>query len=263
MLIADRLHRNSIVHFKTMPFPNNFPPVPIVSSVEEILTRSIVLTKNLFWEFSPLWLSASLISTLQVKYNDDWSIYFLEIIVTFLFQVLIVVMAAHAWNGQPATLMAAINEITLSKVCRVCLLALLVLVVSFLLLFLLIIPGLVYLINRFLAFYIVILEDTPVDKAIERSKFLMNQERWYSLNSPAMRISVLTLVTGGVSLAIGLVVELTEGTIGLTQGNIVYQLSIVIGGIVSNAAYTFAAIAIVGFYYDLRARYDHLEPRTV
>ena len=240
-----------------MPVIDKLPSSLAPSSVEEILERSLILTKNLFREFLLPWIAVSLISILLVNYADDWLTFTVSILVNLICTVLIVILAGHGWLGQSTSLLTAVRELSLSKLIKIVLLVLLVVVVTILLLFLLILPGLIYLLNRFLAFYIVILEDAPIDKAIQRSKFFMTQGRWYSLSGPAMRISLLTLVTCFVSFMVNIVVAVGVATIGLTQSNATYQISLFVGNFISTAVYSFSSIALVGFYYDMRARYDN------
>lgn len=165
-------------------------------------------------------------------------------------------LASNAWLGKEVSRQAIKKRIKFSMLWRLLLLSLRVFVITCLGLLLLIIPGIVYALNRILSYYILIIEDCSVKEALDKSKFLMTQGRWYQLNSPPMRITGLYFIVMLVSLIAGIFVGGGAAMGALGFAGILSTIILAIGVFVSNVAGIFNFLCMVGFYHDLCARYE-------
>ncbi|MBX7137429.1 MAG: hypothetical protein K1X83_05545 [Oligoflexia bacterium] len=162
---------------------------------------------------------------------------------------------ADGWHGSPSSISSARERTTFGLAVRWCLLSVWVAIIGGLLLLLLIIPGLIYLVNRTLAYTVLVLEGCSISEALSNSKMLMTGERWYKLSSPTMRLGGLWIIlmviwlTGYVLIGALAVPFISEAGIvsGIAQGAQVFFQSVLS---------CFGIAALIGFYYDLRNRYE-------
>lgn len=187
-------------------------------------------------------------------------------LINFYIEIMIALISADLWERKPFKLKAILKSITPSVFIRALFLNMNILINTLLYSFLLIIPGVVYMVNRIPAFYILIFEKCSISDALKRSKTLMchnPNHPWYSSHSATMRISgILTIV-----MIFGLIVSLIDPA---------QQLSSTAAKNISFSAFIFSIashflllitiayrnIAMVGFYKDLKNRiegYDILE----
>lgn len=167
-----------------------------------------------------------------------------------------ILLASNAWLGKEVSLQAIKKRIKFSLVWRLLLLTLRIMLITALGLLLLVIPGIVYAINRILSYYVLIIEDCSVSEALNKSKFLMTQGRWYQLSSPPMRITGLYLIVMMISLIASLFVGggAAMGLLGFAS--ILSTAILAIGVFIANVAGIFNFLCMVGFYHDLCARYE-------
>jgi len=167
------------------------------------------------------------------------------------------------WQGRPISLGQALNKTTFSFIVKSMTLSLRVGLMSALYGMLLLIPGIVYFLNRVLAFTCIYFEEVSVPEALDRSKFLMTQEKWYSLSGAKMRYGSLILVSIVLNLAISGMTALFLGAVdayvgGPISGPLSYA-SLFVNHFLTQLLYLYAGIVGVGFYFDLRTRYEALD----
>lgn len=240
--------------------------VPQPMRIGEILDRSLQLLRKMLPEaLYPLLIIAGGNTLVQYGFNhansmDTVAVSFLALlaiaVVTWLFYMSCIFLASDFWQNRKTGIREAYSRVTIGLAVRSILLSLRIGAVTFLLLLLLIIPGIVYAVNRLLAYYIFFLEDTTIHESLQRSKFLMTQGKWYSLSSPLMRVSGLLLITMLISFAVGAVGEMSALHFGSTAGSAASLVVHFVSQFLQGSLYLFNMLVMVGFYYDLRARYE-------
>ena len=122
-----------------------------------------------------------------------------------------------------------------------------------------IIPGLIYMSNRLLAGYVLVLENSTLGEAMRKSKFLMTRGRWYSPRSPYMRLSALMLLTMVFAIGIGALTGGLNAVNVSAKGGLYVEISYLLtftALLLTELVSIFGYLCFVGFYYDLRARYE-------
>jgi hypothetical protein len=123
---------------------------------------------------------------------------------------------------------------------------------------LLIIPGIIFALNRILAFYVLVNESTTTGDAMKRSKKLMSAEPWYTSSGPKMRVSAIMIL--GFILAIFPQIGLQVLVLGIAGLSPVLNAGLFFCGTVLAAIVKiFNMLCYTGFYFDLRARYEALD----
>lgn len=196
--------------------------------------------------------------------------YLLLLIISNQFAITCVREAALLWLGkapEPWTLKKIINPpLILSNF----FLTFIISIVSALYSLLLIIPGLIYSLNRILSNEALILEDLSIGQALRRSKNLMTfhpELPWYSFSTPFMRAGALMTV---LSL-VGFVPNLLYGAayqLGVQQfGESIYSLPVLLIGICGQVlvliTLAYNLLAQVAFYIDLRVRQEGLDLQLI
>lgn len=167
------------------------------------------------------------------------------------------IIASDAWLGKEISFSNAKQRIRVATFFKIIALSLRITVITLLGLLLLVIPGIVYAVNRVLSYYILLIEDCTISEALEKSKFLMTQGKWYRFDSPVMRITGLWLILiiiaigGGVLVGAGSALPHFASVSGA-----IATLVIALGCLVTNVVTVYNATCFVGFYHDLRARYE-------
>lgn len=185
----------------------------------------------------------------------------LSALLEYFFYLAITFLVADAWLGREVELGKVVQHISLGRAFRIFYrwigLSIWVGLVTILGLFLFIIPGLIYALNRIMSIYVVILEDSPVSEAIEKSKLLMSQEKWYSLHGAAMKVTCIAILSFVLSFFPGLMIG---GAESLKAGFVVSPLLALFlqffGQLFVYFVGVFNMICYVGLYYDLCARYE-------
>ena len=136
--------------------------------------------------------------------------------------------------------------------------------VSILLVFLFVIPSLIYYFNRALAPVILLIEDLNIKGAIKKSMRLMTfhpELSWYSSRTPMMRISGLLFVMWIINLLPGVLAGASTGAFtaqmsGQAPGPpTAFQFILVfLSQLVVFSAIALGTLTLVGFYFDLRLR---------
>ena len=157
------------------------------------------------------------------------------------------------WRGTSLSLADAAFSLNGMLVLRYIGLTLWMIVVSFLLLLLLIIPGVVYIGNRFFAPYILIVEGESVFTSLRKSKSLMTSAPWYSLSGPLMRLSVILaafffvgILVFFVNFTLAASVYFVSGEGGALLEGLIAFISHILG--------LYATAVCAGFYIDTKAR---------
>ena len=134
----------------------------------------------------------------------------------------------------------------------------------------LIIPGIIFYMNRIFFPYFILIEGATVKESYQRSKELVQYRpgiAWYSFSAPLMRVGAIGLVflTLAFTLVIGISVisGFVEGILFVEEtppwwlfgANILLNAGVVF-------ATVFSVIAFYGLYYDLRARREGVDLRV-
>lgn len=167
------------------------------------------------------------------------------------------------WQGRPISLGQAMKKTTFSFVLKATALSIVVGIMTALCSILLVIPGIIYFLNRVLAFTCIYFEEVNVAEALSRSKFLMTQEKWYSLKGPKMRYLGLILVTIILSVVVGgggaLFMGAADAYISAPFSTPVIYATQFTGALLLHILSLYTWTVAVGFYFDLRARYEALD----
>lgn len=202
---------------------------------------------------------------------------FIIIVVSIYSEVLAIFVANDYCQGTPlAPLGVYLRRVDLNLIFENVWLSIRVAITFVLLALLLIIPGLVYLVNRMLSLYVLNREQVTVSDALRESKRLMTAEPWYRIQGPQLRLSgMLTaiFVLGlGVSF-LGVFIDgaaifawrmLGVGSLVEIANNTSYQI---VTGTISTALKLwlryYTTVAVFLFYVDLKSRYprENASPR--
>ena len=253
--------------------------------IGEILDRSMRLVKRIFPGMLPVFLVLSLLRVLgsseRMKEHPValGIVGLTSLIVSIPLSYVVTFIASDLWLNRACSVGGAFRRCRLRHYLRTFAVGLIIMVLPFTLAvtaaslafpLLGVIPGvlvsvialvvtIVFAVNRMLAYYIVLVEDASVGMSLRRSKFLMTQSPWYSLSGPAIRVSGLLLITTLVAIAIG---ALANGSLAAAvAGGSLYlepakALLVFFGSLLQSGVLLFSTSAIVGFYYDLRVRYE-------
>lgn len=186
----------------------------------------------------------------------------LGFLIFYYLQVLYIFLARNAWLEIKQSLDQTLAEIKLLLLFRILSLGLIIAFKSMALCLLLIIPGLIYGMNRILAVYELVLEKRTIQQSLGESKFLMTHHPgipWYSFRTPIMRASGMLFITMLVSVPPGILIG---GTIAFqkisTALDLVFDFAslglLFFSHFLTFLCTLFSTIAMVGLYYDLRAR---------
>ena len=245
--------------------PAQGDPVPALPplSIGELLDRALQLLKPAVLRTWVLILLAALLNvgTFVLQAYNYESISLLPAIASFVIYIYLffvsVYMASALWCGSDASLHRARSRIHWRRIFRFFGLSLWMSFIAMLGFLLLIIPGVVYLMNRCLAVYVLLLEQPAVFQSLRKSKLLMTRAPWYALSGPLMRVFGLSIVLWTM-LAFSMILQ---GIFQLVAyaGGVYFAAGVgvqLVTGVIAGAIQIFSQIAYVGFYYDLRARYE-------
>lgn len=120
------------------------------------------------------------------------------------------------------------------------------------------IPGIIYMIRRILALYILVYEDLTVKESIAKSKEIMKLGKWYKSTSPIFRVSVIGLLsmffafvaTAGVLGVMYL--EASSSNLGLATTFFLMLIATLLQQLFG----VFSYVAYAGVYFDARARFE-------
>lgn len=197
------------------------------------------------------------------------TVIFLSIVVNQCFTALTVLKAGRLWLGESRAVAVATETLTPSILIRLVGLNVRIALVSFLLVFLFVIPSLIYYFNRALAPVILLIEDSDVPSALRKSMRLMTyhpEYSWYSSKTPMMRISGLLFVMWIINLLPGVLAGASTGALtqqitggpppppSVTQAALVFLSHLFVF-----SAVALGTLTLVGFYFDLRSRCEGLD----
>lgn len=249
--------------------------------VGEILDRSFKLLPRLAKPLIPIYLLLSLLSTASTYLNYGLQheggfasslllipIGLFQWIIFYYFYVLVVFAGRDAWLNYEVTLQQARREVTFMRVLKVFALGWIVMLASLVYALLLIIPGIVYFVNRVPAIYILLLENKKIFDSLRQSKRLMTHHpgiAWWSTKTPMMRVSAIMLITMILNFLPGIISGANMFFNALEHGGVKMgwlDLAILFtSNILTLVCSTFGYLAMLGFYYDLRTRAEGLDLR--
>jgi hypothetical protein len=232
--------------------------------IGQLLDRALRFTPGLFQKFIVLFvIQAICVAISQVpEYQVNVAVRgvgtLIQIVLGLYLMVAMPLLAAKHWRGERASISAIRKDISIILILKTLWLVGRIAIVTGVLAIFFLIPGIIYFVNRILAVYILLMERTSVSDAMKKSKKLMLAEKWYHNGSPWMRVSGLMFLIMVVSAfasvpTIGATVLVTQGAdmmLGLLLA------AFFIGSFVQLFVQTFGALAYVGFYCDLLARYE-------
>ncbi len=239
--------------------------LPMLSplSLGELLDRALRQIMPIFGKMWILFVILALINVgMQVLQGYGQQYFFWSVwVVLFLYSIYLGLIAAFLasahWCGTDTLLKRALRRLRIWQIVQLVGLFIWVSVATFVGLLLFVIPGLVYAMNRCLVVYVLLIERTTVFGALRKSKFLMTRTKWYSLSGPMMRIFGLSAVLWTMIIALA-VIEGLSATLTLLDG-IYFSSGLVVlffSSLIGGALQIFTQAAYVGFYYDLRTRYE-------
>jgi hypothetical protein len=236
--------------------------------IGQILDRSLRLTPGIFVKLSIWYLGLAGLTTGGVyllasrefaKVLSGVGCLFVAIILSIPLYFLVVLLSKEHWFGNTdAGVFDVASGISFRLAFRAIGLFIWVGFFTFLWSMLLIIPGLIYMFNRALSFYILVIDDTGVLESVDKSKFLMTRERWWKRRSPALRLSGIFLVHFLVSLVFNFLSQ-GAGHLFAQPGDLTSTVALSVQFFSTFASYfagLFAGISMIGFYYDLCTRYE-------
>ncbi len=245
----------------TIPTSSEVKLAPM--SIGKIMDRALRLTPVVFGQlffFYALYSAVTVAMSLPFITNNPGATIGV-LVLGFIFGVMayfaLMYVSAAYWLGGTMTTSQAISKISGSIILRCLWLFIVTGFIAFLGFLLFIIPGVIYSINRCLAPYILIVEDTSVDEAIKKSKYLMTRGKWYSLSGPYMRVTAIFIVVFVISLTAS---GIQIGAAAVLAGSeFASKLSAIINfaaQLLQHFAGTVNCLCYVGLFYDLCARYE-------
>lgn len=245
------------------------PSNPSSASLESIqpmtlgrlLDRALKLLPGVFMKFLPFYIVLCVLGVIQQVAEGSGNMglvgvaALVQIVVGFPLFFGVIFMASDKWLGKESTGLQCIRRMNLGLVLRSIWLGIRVTVVTMLGLILLVIPGVVYAVNRILAFYVLLIENASVNDSLTKSKALMTSETWYKMSSPIMRftgMTILFMVVGGFAAVLLGVASVVEGEVFGVFSLVIFAVITLVSQLVT----AFTYICYVGFYYDLRVRYE-------
>ena len=181
---------------------------------------------------------------------------FLDVVVYVFLYFAVILGAADLWQGRSFSWRALRERLQVGLVIRTLVLWCRISIMTIGGLLLLILPGLVYLTKRFLAPYILVIENAPLKQALNKSKYLMSRGHWYAWDGPYARLSGLMAIN--IAAYLVLLVFLFGGGLGFFTSRdfrFFIFLFFIINLLFSPILLAFGSLLYVGFYYDLQLRY--------
>jgi hypothetical protein len=236
-------------------------------AVGQILDRSLRLTPKLFLKLSPWYAVLAALVSGMTLFSSRKEVYlvvpfFIGVIgLSFALFFIVILLSREHWFGRVEAGVSDItSEINVGMVFRSFGLFIWVLVAGLLWMLLFIIPGIVYYYNRILSYYILVLEDEGVRASLSKSKWLMTRGKWYHSSSPIMRITGILLVHMFVNIIFSVFSQGGGAALGMSGDfageTVLVFVFVFISTFLSYLTGLFAGISMVGFYYDLCARYE-------
>ncbi len=176
----------------------------------------------------------------------------------FYLMLVAVLLSAEYWLGNKEVTREEVKErVTIKLAARVFGLTIVVSFGTLFWLLFLVIPGIIYMLRRVLAFYILIVEDMTVKESIQKSKQIMKMGKWYKSNSPIFRISVIGLLSMilGMIAAAGIVGGVYIGASSSELGLATFTV-VLLATLLQQLFGVFTYVAYAGVYFDARARFE-------
>ena len=230
----------------------------------QILDRSLKLLPGIFRKALPWYVLLAALAMAQNLAQRQEAIIvmvaftILQMPVAFFVFMVTTSLSADHWVGNTANgVREAMRRVSFGLAMRILGVTIVAFVATMLWSILLLIPGIIYSVNRILAWYVLIVEDTSVSESLKKSKFLMTQDKWYRSSSPWARvtgISLILLFVRGIPsiVVVGAAAWVSTQNIDL----VVVGVIMFVGNLVLHFFSIFSQLAFIGFYYDLRARYE-------
>ena len=240
-------------------------------TVSQIMDRALRLLPKLFSSSWQLFILLSAITALQLSLQlqgDELTqasassslelvLQIISILLSIVFYFALILLGADIWLDRPAHLTVLRQRLRIGLVLRTGVLLFWMTLITFCGLLLLIIPGLLYATNRFLAPYVLVMKDVSIETALRQSKYLMTRGSWYSLRGPYMRLGAIVSVTVIVGVLAGILALLVGLSSSFGWLDNAYQPLLAFGvALTQYLVQAFGVLAYLGFYYDLSVRYE-------
>ncbi|MCB0322724.1 MAG: hypothetical protein KDD69_04090 [Bdellovibrionales bacterium] len=234
-------------------------------SLGQLLDRSFRMSPAIFRRLLPFYLLISAAAVLaQLPHLTDAHPSYafvgiiLETVLSWYTMFAGILLASELWlSNDQVTRLDIASRITWGLVGRTIWLSLVVSVGTLVGLLLLIVPGIIYLVNRLLAYYLLIIDGKSVNEAIERSKSIMKLGKWYRSTSPVFRISIVALATMVIGGSAGVVIGgVSAASAAGTVGAVATVIVLFVGSLVAQFVKIFSFVAYTGVYYDAKARFE-------
>ena len=181
------------------------------------------------------------------------------VIVSYL-HIVFVFLARDAWLAEGISFQSAHKRTSFVLILKLFFLEVMIVLVAGLWAILLLIPGIIYAVNRILAPQAMILENLTMRAALRRSKRLMTAEPFYALRGPFARASGLTTITIIVALLPTMIVASITNVDATTSAGVAFTgvnaVLLYVSNSVTFICTCFTTTALVGLYFDLRARHE-------
>lgn len=236
--------------------------------VGELLDRSFRVTPDVVRELWFLFLvvasTGAVADTFETSFRaGTWGtkgLYFalrtMEALLAFYLHIVAVYVADDLWHGRTPNGKAARDRASIKMCFRIGGQWLLLTIGTTFFSFFFLLPGIIYFLNRFVAAYVILLEDSGVFAGMRRSKYLMKfapAARFGSFTSPKARLTGVMIVTFLISVVPAIVLGGIAGFGSFidTAARLVIFFAGCLLTVICNA---YANVTYLGFYYDLRLR---------
>ena len=240
------------------------PPLRIGVILDQSIRLFPKLMRNIWFYYLALAVFPAVQQIPIVSYN--WvlslSLSFVFLLASYPLSILVTFISAAVWVNEPLDIKTAWKRVTFNMLFKTVVLSTIIATLSFFGLLLFVIPGIVYYMNRILAINIMVLEGRSVGFSLRKSRHLMTREKWWKSSSPLVRVNGLLLffliTYTFVSLISGAVSALTmQESFPFSQSVVfLFQYGL---GLISMLIPLLNQLCFVGFYFDLRSRYEALD----
>lgn len=240
---------------------DNWQPTPLEPlTIAQILDRSFRLAPKVFDKLIiPFALlagleTAQLLPAVAATVHAQGLMKVAVAVLNVYIALLVMILSANLWRGAQVSIQQVREQITFGFAVRFFLLGVRIVLATILGLLLLVVPGLIYSINRLLAPYIYVLERTTAKEALAKSKRLMQSAPVLFLTGRLLAILlVMSLVTAAAAAAM----------IAGTQIAGLSEVSRKIAALINFFAFMLSGFGDVikylcytGLYFDFLARFE-------
>lgn len=236
-------------------------------SIGEILDHGFTVARRVAAQLLPLFVLLAAVDAIPATWEENLALkglHFISGLGGWLLSLAYIFIIGAEWRGKQMTLSQAFRKTSFSFIVKLTAFSVRVSLVTVFCSIFLIIPGLVYFINRVVAFGSIYFEGATTREALAKSKFLMSQESWYSLKGAKMRYTAVVVVTLVMSMVVQGVSFLFFGVVDLEKlptavvSPLIFTVFVSVG-VLTHLIYLYSCVLGVGFYFDLRTRYEAMD----